>query len=59
MALKVGKNGNPNSNMELYGNGTPNPSANSKYGPKRVLKKKTFLNTNSVKRCIYTHIIYI
>ena len=26
--------------MELYGKGAPNPSANSKYGPKRVLRGK-------------------
>ena len=35
--------------MELYGKGAPNPSANSKYSPKRVLRgKKSIFNANNV-----------
>ena len=45
-----------NSNMQLYRNGAPNPIANSKYGPKRVLKQKSWIWHRKIKKCIYTYI---
>ena len=47
------------SNMDLYENGTPNPTADTKYGELKNIKDSFFVTT-SVKKCVYIYIyIYL